>query len=136
MWIWIERRRALAMAAAPMPMLVTAALLLSCSRAIFWSVLVFAASVAGISAAYRVLRARTVAVLLVVVLAAFSHQVKALTCWPICAIAAASTRSSTLSTPIRDLFQAQLTLAQLRLPECSASSSSTKRWAAGICFHG
>jgi len=70
MWLWIERRRALAMAAAPMPMLVTAALLLSCSRAIFWGVLVFAVSVAGISAAYRVLRARSAAVLLDAVLAA------------------------------------------------------------------
>jgi len=68
--LWAARRHKWALAAASAPVLIAAALLLSCSRAIFWSVPVFAAAAVALAAAYRIFRPTAAAALLAVLLAA------------------------------------------------------------------
>jgi O-antigen ligase len=68
-WCWLERRRAFAAVAAVVPIFIIAALLLPCSRAVFWSIVVFVVAAAGMSAAYRVFRGKTTVLLATVVLA-------------------------------------------------------------------
>jgi O-antigen ligase len=63
-WCWIKRHRAFAVVMALMPVLITGALLLSCSRAVFWGIVAFVVLASAVSAAYRILRT-TVAVFLV-----------------------------------------------------------------------
>ena len=55
-YFWLEQRWLLAAGAALMPISITAGLLLSCSRAIFWALVAFVVVAVGIAAAYRVIR--------------------------------------------------------------------------------
>ena len=56
--LWLDRRWVLAAGAALMPIGVSAALLLSCSRAVFWAYIVFVVFAAGVAVVYRVIRTR------------------------------------------------------------------------------
>jgi O-antigen ligase len=66
---WVERRRAFAAVAALMAVFIAAALMLSCSRVIFWGVAAFAVVAGAISAACRILPIRAALVLVAVALA-------------------------------------------------------------------
>jgi hypothetical protein len=69
---WLGRRRTLAAIAALVPIPIAAALLLSCSRAVFWAVVVFVFVAFSAAAAYRILPARTALLGSVVTLCAFA----------------------------------------------------------------
>src|SRR5207248_720080 len=53
-FLWFARRRMLAACATLAPIAVVTALLLSCSRAVFWAMVVFIVVVVGAAAAYRI----------------------------------------------------------------------------------
>jgi O-antigen ligase len=56
---WLRGRRGLAAVAAVVPVPILAALLLSCSRAVFWAVIVLLVTAAGLAALYKVVPARS-----------------------------------------------------------------------------
>jgi hypothetical protein len=55
---WLRRYRGLSLMAAAMPIPIIAALLLSCSRAVFWAVVVLLLTTVGLAAFYRVISAK------------------------------------------------------------------------------
>jgi len=67
--LWLDRRRMLAAVAAAMPICVSSGLLLSCSRAVFWAVIVFAVVAVAMAAVYRTIRTK---VALIAITGAFS----------------------------------------------------------------
>ena len=58
-FLWLDQRRNLAAGAALMPAGIMASLLLSCSRAVFWGLIVFTAVAVGTTVVYRTIRIRT-----------------------------------------------------------------------------
>ena len=70
-FLWFDQRRLLAAGAALLPVVIVAGLLLSCSRAVFWGLVVFAIVVVGTAAAYRTIRVKAALVAIAGVLAAF-----------------------------------------------------------------
>jgi O-antigen ligase len=67
----LRRRRGLALLAAVMPIPIIAALLLSCSRAVFWALVVLLATAVGLAALYKVISARGALALTAVALGMF-----------------------------------------------------------------
>ena len=55
---WLRWRRGLSLMAAAVPIQIIAALLLSCSRAVFWAVVVLLVTAVGLAALYRVISVR------------------------------------------------------------------------------
>ena len=55
---WLRQRRVLSLIAAVVPIPIMAALLLSCSRAVFWAVVVLLVTAVGLAALYRLISAR------------------------------------------------------------------------------
>lgn len=55
---WLRRRRSLSLIALAVPIPIIAALLLSCSRAVFWAVVVLLVTAVGLAALYRVISVR------------------------------------------------------------------------------
>jgi O-antigen ligase len=55
---WVRGWRAVSIVAAAVPIPIVAALLLSCSRAVFWAVVVLLVTAIGMAALYKVIRAR------------------------------------------------------------------------------
>jgi O-antigen ligase len=57
-FLWLDRRPMLAAGTVLMPIGVSVGLLLSCSRAVFWAVIVFAVVAVGVAAVYRTIRTK------------------------------------------------------------------------------
>jgi O-antigen ligase len=57
-FLWLDRRRVLAASVAVMPIGIAAGLLLSCSRAVFWGLIVFTVVAVATAAAYRTIRTK------------------------------------------------------------------------------
>jgi len=64
-YLWLGRRRTLAVIAAPIPVVICAGLLLSCSRAVFWGLIVFTVAAVAAAAVYRVIPIRPALIALV-----------------------------------------------------------------------
>ena len=65
---WLRWRRGLSLMAAVVPIPIVAALLLSCSRAVFWALVVLLVTAAGLAAVYKVISLRRALALAAVVL--------------------------------------------------------------------